>query len=158
MSPKIAYRFMLKTDILDILSIEEESNPVPWTKQNFMDCIEKEYYCLVQEFNGVMSGFSITSFSIDEAHLLNIGITPQFRRKGLGSNLLEKTELAAKAVGCKDVFLEVRKSNIKGIKLYKKNKYKQVGLRKNYYRPSLDYPREDALLFSKKVRKIWMLT
>ena len=155
---KISYRYMEENDLEKVLEIERSSNPVPWTEKNFLDCLKKDYYCLVQEYQGQFSGFSITSFSLDEAHLLNIGVASKVRKIGLGTNLLDKLELAAKAMGCKKVVLEVRKSNISAINLYKKNKFKQVGLRKDYYRSSSNYQKEDALLFSKTAKRRWKLT
>ena len=154
---KVVYRYMEEDDLKAVLEIERASNPVPWSEKNFLDCLKKDYYCLIQEYQGKFSGFSITSFSLDEAHLLNIGVASRFRKKGLGTSLLDKLELAAKAMGCKKVVLEVRKSNTNAINLYKNNNFKQVGLRKEYYRSSPNYEKEDALLFSKTVKRRWML-
>ena len=154
---KVSYRYMEENDLKEVLEIERASNPVPWTEKNFLDCLIKDYYCLIQEYQGQFSGFSITSFSLDEAHLLNIGVTSGLRKRGLGTSLLDKLELAAKAMGCKEVVLEVRKSNISAISLYKNNKFKQVGIRRDYYRSSSNYKKEDALVFSKTVKRRWML-
>ena len=42
---------MQEADIEISRDIEINSNPVPWTEKNFLDCLRKEYYCLIQEFD-----------------------------------------------------------------------------------------------------------
>ena len=154
---QLDYRYMTESDLEAVLEIERLSNPFPWTEQNFIDCLRRDYYCLIQTHSDGVSGFAIQSIALDEAHLLNIGVASRFRKRGLGTSLLDKLELAAKAMGCKKVVLEVRKSNTNAINLYKNNNFKQVGLRKEYYRSSPNYEKEDALLFSKTVKRRWML-
>ena len=96
-------------------------------------------------------GFAILSVSTEESHLLNIGLTALRRGQGLGRELLEKMIMAAEVMGSKKIFLEVRVSNIIAIDLYKASGFKEIGLRKNYYR--IKDGREDAILMSKSLKK-----
>ena len=96
-------------------------------------------------------GFAILSVSIEESHLLNIGLTSSKRGQGLGKELLEKIVIAAEVMGSKKIFLEVRISNEIAIDLYKTMGFREIGLRKNYYR--LKEGREDAILMSKTLKK-----
>ena len=128
------YRYMRKSDIEIILDIERSSNSYPWTKKNFLDCLEKNYYCLVQEIQNEVSGFAIQSIAIDESHLLNIGVKKNYRRKGFGEEILNQIILSSKVMGCKKIFLEVRISNIRAIKLYEKKGFRNIDIRKNYYK------------------------
>ncbi len=149
----ISYRYMTEEDLEDILEIEISSNPHPWTEKNFLDCIQRDYYCLIQEFNQKISGFAIQSTSLEEAHLLNIGIKEKFRRKGLGVDILNQVIIFSESISCRRVFLEVRVSNTKAISLYEKEGFQKVDIRKNYYR--LGDGREDALIMTKKLKKDW---
>ena len=72
------------------------------------------------------------------------------KRQGIGNELLKKVESIANKFGIKEIFLEVRESNEEAISFYKTNEFIQIGLRKNYYK--LFDGREDALIFSKKLR------
>lgn len=144
---------MRKSDIEIILDIERSSNPHPWAKKNFLDCLERDYYCLVQEIQKEVSGFAIQSIAIDESHLLNIGIKKKYRRKGFGEEILNQIILFSKVMGCKKIFLEVRISNIRAIKLYEKEGFRKVDIRKNYYK--LREGREDALIMVKRLRDNW---
>ena len=144
----VNYRYMSETDIEVSRDIEINSNPVPWTEKNFLDCLRKDYYCLVQEVDQEVSGFAIQNISLNESHLLNIGIKEMFRNRGIGQELLEQIVHASKSMGCKKIFLEVRVSNNQAIGLYNKTGFKQVSVKRNYYR--LPDGREDALVMSKK--------
>ena len=148
---EINYDYLEGKDIDRVVAIEEESNPVPWTIKNFKDCIEKGYYSLVLKEDKKVIGFAILSVSTEESHLLNIGLTSLKRGRGLGRELLEKMIMAAEVMGSKKIFLEVRISNVIAIDLYKASGFKEVGLRKKYYR--LKEGREDAILMSKSLKK-----
>ena len=148
---EVEYDYFREKDIDTVLDIERESNPFPWTIKNFQDCIEKGYYSLVLKEDKKVIGFAILSVSTDESHLLNIGLTSSKRGRGLGRELLEKMIMAADVMGSKKIFLEVRISNVIAIDLYKASGFKEIGLRKKYYR--LKEGREDAILMSKSLKK-----
>ena len=148
---KTEYDYLTEQDIETVLDIERESNPFPWTLTNFKNCIEKGYYSLVLKEDKKVIGFAILSVSTDESHLLNIGLTSSKRGRGLGRELLEKMIMAADVMGSKKIFLEVRISNVIAIDLYKASGFKEIGLRKKYYR--LKEGREDAILMSKSLKK-----
>ena len=150
---QLGYRYMTEVDIKTVLEIEILSNPFPWTEQNFIDCLRRDYYCLIQTHSDGISGFAIQSIALDETHLLNIGVGFNKRRQGLGSDLLEKIIYASEAMGSNKIFLEVRASNVAATSLYLDFGFKQIGIRKDYYR--LPEGKEDALLMSKSLKKDW---
>ena len=150
---QLGYRYMTEADIKTVLEIETLSNPFPWTKKNFIDCLRRDYYCLIQTHSNGISGFAIQSIALDETHLLNIGVGSNKRRQGLGSDLLEKIIYASEAMGSNKIFLEVRASNVAATNLYLDFGFKQIGIRKDYYR--LPEGKEDALLMSKSLKKDW---
>jgi len=64
-----------------------------------------------------------------ESELLNLGVNPEWRRKGVASALL--TALAQTAAG--DIFLEVAEPNVPAIALYLSHGWERVGVRRGYY-------------------------
>lgn len=147
------YRYMDKEDLGVILQIERSSNPFPWTLKNFTDCIEKEYYCLVQEHEKKVSGFAILSIALDETHLLNIGIVESMRRRGFGKEVLNQAIHASKEMGSRKMLLEVRPSNFAAINLYLNEGFKKLSIRKDYYKTHEG--REDALVMVKTLGRSW---
>ena len=100
----------------------------------------------VIENDDVVIGYIGRYYFLQEAEVLNFVVDESYQRQGYGQKLFDKMVEDMKDV--KKITLEVRASNIKGINFYTKNGFKQVGVRKKYYKNG-----EDALLLLKEF--IW---
>jgi ribosomal-protein-alanine N-acetyltransferase len=138
------------TDDLDgIMSIETSIYNFPWTRQIFVDCLRVGYTCQVCEMDNELAGYCIMSVGAAEAHVLNLCISDDFRRRGLGERLLtHMLELARQKSVC-TVFLEVRPSNEPAVTLYEKVGFNQIGTRHDYYPAKVG--REDAIILAKSL-------
>ena len=85
-------------------------------------------------------GYLIILDSIDVYEILAIATVEKYRNKGIAQELLDK-------IKTKDIFLEVRESNQTAINFYKKNKFKEISIRKNYY----SEPNENAIIMKLEV-------
>lgn len=97
----------------------------------------------VIENDDVVIGYIGRYYFFQEAEVLNFVVDESYQRQGYGQKLFDKMVEDMKDV--KKITLEVRASNIKGINFYTKNCFKQVGVRKRYYKNG-----EDALLLLKE--------
>jgi ribosomal-protein-alanine N-acetyltransferase len=93
-----------------------------------------------------VAGYSILSVAAGEAHILNLCVDKEFRKLGYGDRLLEDILDRAKGAGVKQVFLEVRPSNIEALSLYRKKGFRQIAERPAYYQAHDG--REDAAVLS----------
>lgn len=100
----------------------------------------------VIENDDVVIGYIGRYYFFQEAEVLNFVVDESYQHQGYGQKLFDKMVEDMKDV--KKITLEVRASNIKGISFYTKNGFKQVGVRKRYYKNG-----EDALLLLKEF--IW---
>lgn len=100
----------------------------------------------VIENDDVVIGYIGRYYFFQEAEVLNFVVDESYQRQGYGQKLFDKMVKDMKDV--KKITLEVRASNIKGINFYTKNGFKQLGVRKKYYKNG-----EDALLLLKEF--IW---
>ena len=89
-------------------------------------------------------GFSGIWVLAEEAHITNIAVRKEYRRRGIGELLILATIDLALELHAVVMTLEVRASNKVAQALYKKYGFEQVGLRKGYY---LDN-REDAVIMT----------
>ena len=135
-------------DLPTILTIENLTNKIPWTQEQFLSSIEVGHYSVVIENKEGVVGFAIYSPIIPESHLLNIAIIPSSQGQGLGRQLLQKVIMQNKILGVKSITLEVRISNHSAITLYKSEGFTKDAIRPDYYSGDT---REDALLMS-----IWL--
>ncbi|MGD9152045.1 MAG: ribosomal protein S18-alanine N-acetyltransferase [Gammaproteobacteria bacterium] len=94
--------------------------------------------------NHVVIGTAVISIVLDEAEILDIKINPEKRHQGYGAQLMQFLLKFAAEQKVKKIFLEVRVSNKIAIKLYQKFGFKQIAIRKDYYKTKTG--REDALV------------
>jgi len=151
--PKIdlvsGFRKMTIDDMPAIMVIEKQVYTHPWTRGIFLDCMRVGYNCWVYVNDDDLLAYGLVSVAVNEAHILNICVSPQMQRQGLGKLMLYKLmQLAAERDG-HSIFLEVRESNLVAQNLYDQEGFNRIGLRKNYY-PAND-GREDALVFAKEL-------
>ena len=85
-------------------------------------------------------GYLMILDSIDVYEILAIATIEEYRNKGIAQGLLDKIRI-------KNIFLEVRESNKVAINFYKKNNFKEISIRKNYY----SEPTENAIIMKLEV-------
>jgi [ribosomal protein S18]-alanine N-acetyltransferase len=95
---------------------------------------------------GVLTGFLVARNVDSEWELENIVVGSEFRRQGIGTQLIEALLERVRARNGSAVFLEVRESNAAARKVYEKAGFRETGRRKLYYSD----PAEDAILYSRE--------
>ena len=140
------YQVMLmkEKDIDEVLQLEKLCFPVPWSRDAFRMEVEQNQcarYYVVRE-NNLLIGYGGMWLILDEAHITNIAVHPEHRRKGVGRLLMETLMEEAARLNMERMTLEVRVSNTAAITLYKSLGFEEGGIRKGYY----SNDREDALI------------
>lgn len=130
-----------------LLAIEQRAYPHPWTRGNFLDALKSGYHARVLLAGEEMLGYYVAMQGVDEVHLLNITVSPDYQQQGWGRIMLDALALWARSLGAQWLWLEVRVSNTRAIAVYEAHGYRRVGLRKNYY-PAGTGRREDAVVMS----------
>jgi len=100
---------------------------------------------LVKEAQGLIVGFVGLRIVATEAELLNLAVAPEWRHQAIGRGLLVAALSCAHQAGVREMFLEVRTSNVGARALYASLGFTGNGRRTNYYSD----PVEDALVLSK---------
>ena len=136
---------MDRHDLEDAYKIELETNPSPWSKDNFFSSFEVGHKSLVCKYNDVIIGFLIFSLIKKESHRLNIAVQKKWQKKGAGKILMDVFVKQSKAMGAKKAFLEVRSKNKIAINFYNKFNFLKDAVRTNYYTGS---DKDDAVLMS----------
>ena len=130
-----------------LLLIEQRAYPHPWTRGNFMDALRSGYHARVLLAGEELLGYYVAMQGVDEVHLLNITVAPDYQQQGWGRIMLDALALWSRGLGAQWLWLEVRVSNTRAIAIYEAHGYRRVGLRKNYY-PAGPGRREDAVVMS----------
>ncbi len=142
---------MKKEYIDDVYEIDKKSVPIPWSKNS----IEEEMNNMLAKFivakdDDKVIGFAMCWFIMDECHIGNIAVHPNYRNQKIASTLLNELLKDCKEHGTNYLLLEVRASNVPAQNLYKKLGFEEVVVRKKYYKnPNNTY--EDAIIMSKNI-------
>lgn len=132
-----------KDDIDSIIEIENLCFPTPWTKESMEGELRNKFakYVVIKN-NNLVVGYGGLWLIIDEGHITNIAVHPEFRGMGIGNKILEELIKLCEKRNIPSMTLEVRISNTIAQNLYKKFGFKEAGVRKKYYGDN----DEDALI------------
>ncbi len=135
-------------DLDSMVAIEDFGIEDPWSRKQLAESLQNHQVRLAENETEVV-GFLIYSTVLDESELLQIIVSPQYRRQGIGKSLMLDFFQELQTQRIKTCFLEVRKSNEKAQSLYLKLGFEPVGVRRNYYKTSTG--KEDAVIMSKEL-------
>jgi ribosomal-protein-alanine N-acetyltransferase len=134
--------------IPSVLEIEAASFTSPWTREMYLSELENRNvsYCFLASFdNGPAIGFCSFWRVLDELHINNLAVLPDFRHRGVGAELLAFVLNEGARLGALRATLEVRRSNTPALMLYERYGFTVAGIRRDYY----TNPQEDALILWK---------
>ena len=140
-------RSMRFSDVDLVVANETSAYKYPWSKQNFLDCLQSGYQCWVLADKKQIIAHGVISIAICEAHLLTLCVHPKYQRLGFGRKILILLLDRASQMDSSECFLEVRITNKIAISLYESMGFESIGRRKGYY-PS-EQGRDDALIMSR---------
>ena len=137
----------MKLDDLEaVLTIEQSSFPIPWSRNMFIEEMENRNSRLISfRIDGSIVGYVCFWAVLDEAHLLSVAVHPSRRHQGLGRLIMAEIERLCIKEGLKRIILEVARKNTFARDLYRKCGFDSVGFRKNYYSATKD----DAIIMEK---------
>ena len=142
-------RAMIEADLPEVVQVEQRAYSWPWTHGIFRDCMRAGYPGWVYVRGGHIVGFVLVSAVAGEGHILNLCVSPDVRREGVGRALIDRVIQEAPAHEVQELFLEVRPSNKAAQGLYREAGFERVGRRRGYY-PAAG-GREDALVLARFV-------
>ena len=130
-----------------LMAVEQRAYSHPWSHGNFTDSLASGYQIELLLGGEQVIGYFVAMPGVEEAHLLNITVAPEFQQQGWSVVLLDALALWARGRGAQWLWLEVRVSNLRARQVYEKYGFERVGERKRYY-PSASAEREDAIVMS----------
>jgi len=132
-------------EINAVLVVEEASFSNPWSREMYLAELENKgvSFCFVaKDEHGRVAGFCSFWHVLDELHINNLAVLPEFRRAGIAASLLKRVLKEGAALGARRATLEVRRSNDPARLLYERFGFSIASVRRAYYTK----PVEDALV------------
>lgn len=137
--PLVAHRLDL------VMPVEQRAYAHPWSVLNFLDALEAGYQGQMLMADCTLLGYFVAMPGVEEVHLLNITVAPEYQRQGWARVMLEALTIWARGQAAQWIWLEVRVGNTRAMRVYESHGFRRVGLRRDYY-PADQGQREDAVV------------
>jgi len=140
---------MTRADVQEVMAIERHAYTYPWSERFFLQ--ELTAHCaraLIAQINDRITGYILFWTLPDAVDIHNIAVHQNFRRRGIGRELLCKAVERAQKRNLPRVTLEVRKSNLGAQKLYESQGFVWTGIRRGYYSDD----GEDAIMMTLELK------
>jgi ribosomal-protein-alanine N-acetyltransferase len=136
----------MRVEQLDaVVAVEQRAYAHPWNRTNFLDALQSGNQAQLLVAGDVLLGYFVAMPGVDEVHLLNITVAPEYQGQGWARVMLDALTMWARGQSSQWVWLEVRAGNLRAMRVYEAHGYKRVGQRKDYY-PAGRGQREDAVV------------
>ena len=141
------------SDLDAILEIDRMSFPHPWTREMYQEELrnpERSFLAVCRRDSCPVAGYVSFWLVVDEIHINNVAVRPEFRSQGLGGRLVEFALRIGAGRGASVALLEVRRANRVARRLYERLGFAQISVRARYY----SNPVDDALVLQRDVRNL----
>ena len=137
---------MRASDLDAVQRIEKASFSTPWPAYAYRQEIEtnRMAHYIVARAGAEVIGFAGIWLMVDQAHITTFAVDPEWRRQGVGSQMILALLRMSRTLGARQATLEVRLSNLAARKLYERFGFRPVGVRPRYYTDNA----EDALIMT----------
>ena len=142
-------RSIREDDVRQIHEIEKLCFAMPWSEESILHDVKENVvarWLVYDDGEGNVLAYAGMWFVLDEAHVCNVAVHPDHRRKGYGMRIFQALEALAMENAMSMMTLEVRRSNIAAQNLYHACGFLDVGYRMRYYEDN----KEDALIMYKE--------
>ena len=136
---------MTSEHISEIALLEKGCFSSPWSENSLSEELNNESSHFIVAVSDNVLGYIGVQEICGEAYITNIAVFKEYRKSGIGRNLLKSAIDGAVSRNCEFITLEVRESNTSAIALYSSQGFVKEGIRKNFY----EMPVENAVIMWK---------
>jgi ribosomal-protein-alanine N-acetyltransferase len=165
LTARVLIEAMRLEDVGAVHDIERLSFATPWPAYAFEQELKSNRlaHYLVARAGDRVVGFAGAWLMVDESHITTFGVHPDWRRQGIGRQLLLSLFDLSVRIGARRMTLEVRASNDVAQELYRSFGFSETGRRPRYYTddgedaivmttPELDGPRMLDVVANERAR------
>src|SRR5690348_7870597 len=110
---RVHIRWMIRRDMPEVLAIEHASFEYPWCEEEFLRVLrQRNCIGMVAEHGEQIVGFMIYELHRNKIHVLDFAAHPEFRRRGVGRQLVAKLVGKLSSQRRNRIALYVRETNL----------------------------------------------
>ncbi len=126
-------RWMIRQDMPEVLDIEDGSFEFPWLEEDFIRCLrQRNCIGMVAEHEDRVVGFMIYELHKTRIHVLNVAVADDYRRRGVGSQMVAKLIAKLSSQLFFRVVLEVRETNLAAQLFFRENGFRAVSVLRDF--------------------------
>lgn len=134
---RIHIRWMIRRDMAEVLATELASFDYAWTEDDFLRCLrQRNCIGMVAETDDRVIGFMIYELHRSRLHILNFAVHPEYRRTGIGAQMLGKLVNKLSTHRRQRITLAVRESNLDAQMFFRQFDFKAMRVLRKYYEDS----------------------
>ena len=140
---RVHIRWMIRRDMPEVLAIEHASFEFPWCEEEFLRVLrQRNCIGMVAEYGERVVGFMIYELHKNRLHVLDFASHPEFRRQGIGHQMVAKLVGKLSSHRRTRIALSVRETNLPAQLFFRRQEFKATRVLRGYYEDS----GEDAFL------------
>jgi ribosomal-protein-alanine N-acetyltransferase len=125
---------MIRRDMPEVLVTEAESFEFPWLEDDFIRCLrQRNCIGMVAEHEDRVVGFMIYELHKTRIHVLNFAVAADYRRRGVGSQMIAKLIAKLSLQRRSRILLEVRETNLAAQLFFRENDFRAVSVLRSHY-------------------------
>jgi [ribosomal protein S18]-alanine N-acetyltransferase len=127
-------RWMIRRDMPEVLGIEAAGFEFPWLEDDFIRSLrQRNCIGMVAEHDDRVVGFMIYQLSKARIHVLNFAVADDYRRRGVGSQMIAKLIAKLSCQRRSRIALEVRETNLAAQLFFRQNGFRAVSVLHGHY-------------------------
>lgn len=135
--PALHIRWLTEMDLPDVLEIERGSFDDPWTEEEFRKVLRLRNYVgmvAVTESLGIVVGYMVYGLKPGGLELASLAVNPNFRREGIGRQMIAKLVGKLSPRVRKSIDLVVMETNMGAVKFFSQVGFIAIGVLRGFYR------------------------
>lgn len=133
-SVRVHLRYAIASDLYQMLCLFERCMQHPMTRSQLLAMLrERNIMGMVAEQGSMIVGVFIYRLDLDQIHVMNIAVHPDFQRSGIGRQIIEKLIGKLSRNRRYRLTLNCRETNLGACHFYRACGFKALGIRREFY-------------------------
>jgi ribosomal-protein-alanine N-acetyltransferase len=148
---RVHIRWMIRRDMPEVLDVENDGFEFPWSEEDFIRCLrQRNCIGMIAEHDERVLGFMIYELHKTRLHVLNFAVAKGSRRRGVGTQMVEKLAGKLSPQRRTRILLEVRETNLAAQLFFRRQGYRAVSVLRDFYEDTT----EDAYMMQYRYQPV----
>lgn len=130
----VQIRWLIRRDLPAVMHIERTSFERPWDEEFFLEYLrQRNCIGMVAEHKQQIVGFMIYELCKSLMHVVNFAVHPDFRRQGVGTQMIQKLIDKLSQQRRREIVLEVRETNLPAQLFFRSLGFRAIRVIREFY-------------------------